>query len=103
MTSGRPMTQEKRISRTCGPVRKAAIPGSINRLSIAAALLGLLSFLFSEKAHAYLDPGSGSYILQILIAALLGASVGVKIYWKRIKHMLRSTFSGGKGDEEGDD
>jgi hypothetical protein len=97
------MTQGKGISRTCSPARKAAIPGSINRLSIAAALLGVLSFLFSEKAHAYLDPGSGSYILQILIAALLGASVGIKIYWKRIKHMLRSTFSGEKGDEEGDD
>lgn len=32
----------------------------------------------------YLDPGSGSYILQLLLAALLGGAFALKIFWKRI-------------------
>jgi len=32
----------------------------------------------------YLDPGSGSFLIQILLAGLLGIGVAVRIYWKRI-------------------
>lgn len=32
----------------------------------------------------YLDPGSGSFILQLLIAALLGAGLAIKIYWRKL-------------------
>ena len=33
----------------------------------------------------YLDPGSGSFIIQIAIAALLGLGVAVRASWGRIK------------------
>ena len=33
----------------------------------------------------YLDPGSGSIIIQMLIAALLGAGIFVRVQWSRIK------------------
>jgi hypothetical protein len=33
----------------------------------------------------YLDPGSGSFIIQILIAALLGIGVAFRASWGRIK------------------
>ena len=33
----------------------------------------------------YLDPGTGSVILQAVIAAFLGVGVLTKIYWKKIK------------------
>ncbi len=36
------------------------------------------------RAIAYVDPGTGSYIFQVLIGALLGAAVAVKMFWKRI-------------------
>jgi len=32
----------------------------------------------------YLDPGSGSFIIQMLLAGLLGIAVAVRIYWKKI-------------------
>lgn len=32
----------------------------------------------------YLDPGTGSFIIQILLAGLLGIGVAVKVYWKKI-------------------
>lgn len=33
---------------------------------------------------AYLDPGSGSYLIQILVAALLGGGFVIKSFWKQI-------------------
>ncbi len=48
----------------------------------------------------YLDPGSGSLIIQIAIAALLGLGVAMRASWSKIR-----TFFGvkPKPDEEGDD
>ena len=43
---------------------------------------------------AYLDPGSGSFLIQILIAALLGIGVAVRASWGRIKKLL------GKGQDD---
>jgi hypothetical protein len=40
----------------------------------------------------YVDPSSGSYLIQAIIAAVLGAGFWVKAYWLRIK----SFFSGKK-------
>ena len=37
---------------------------------------------------AYIDPGSGSFILQALIATLAGILVAVNIYWQKIKRFL---------------
>jgi len=36
----------------------------------------------------YLDPGSGSFIIQIAIAALLGLGVAIRASWGKIKKFL---------------
>lgn len=36
----------------------------------------------------YLDPGSGSLIIQLVLALVLGAGVAVKIFWGRIKTLF---------------
>lgn len=42
-----------------------------------------------QYAHlGYLDPGSGSFILQIFLAALLGLGVAVRASWSRIKKFI---------------
>jgi hypothetical protein len=33
----------------------------------------------------YLDPGSGSFLIQILIAALLGLGIAIRASWSKIK------------------
>jgi hypothetical protein len=33
----------------------------------------------------YLDPGSGSFLIQLLIAALLGIGIAVRASWSKIK------------------
>jgi hypothetical protein len=36
----------------------------------------------------YLDPGSGSFLIQIAIAALLGLAVAIRASWSTIKKWL---------------
>ncbi len=50
------------------------------------------------RPPAYLDPGSGSFILQLLIAALLGAAFLLKTYWGRVKLFFRRLFK--KDDQQ---
>ena len=47
-------------------------------------LLGIY-FLSALNAFSYIDPGSGSYVLQILIASVLGILTLMKIYWSKLK------------------
>jgi len=43
--------------------------------------------------QAYLDPGSGSFILQLLLASLLALLVLVKAYWQKIKTIFTRLLS----------
>jgi len=36
----------------------------------------------------YLDPGSGSIIIQVLIAGVLGVGVFVRVFWRKIQLLL---------------
>lgn len=36
----------------------------------------------------YIDPGSGSVILQIILAAILGVGVAIRVFWKKIKSIF---------------
>ena len=46
----------------------------------------LLSGLASPEL--YLDPGSGSVLLQLLLAAILGAGVILRSQWSKIKSLF---------------
>ncbi|KPL71941.1 hypothetical protein ADM99_09190 [Leptolinea tardivitalis] len=58
----------------------------------------LLSSVLGKPA-LYLDPGSGSFILQVLLAALLGGGFAIKAYWKNIKKIFVKS-SPEESDEE---
>ena len=47
----------------------------------------LLSALTSPGL--YLDPGSGSMLLQLLLAAILGAGVILRTQWGKIKNLFK--------------
>jgi hypothetical protein len=38
---------------------------------------------------AYLDPGSGSMILQVLLGGFAAAGVAIKMYWKKLTGIFR--------------
>src|SRR5688572_20497613 len=40
----------------------------------------------------YIEPGSGSYIIQIIVAAILGALFWIKMFWQRLRHKQAVVF-----------
>lgn len=54
---------------------------------------GLLNLIFTYNAQAYIDPGTGSYMFQMFIATILGASFAVKTYWQKIIGFITKPFS----------
>ena len=53
----------------------------------------LIYFCTSVSAYAYLDPGTGSMLMQaiVFIIAAIGASIG--FYWKKVKNISAKIFS----------
>ena len=51
-------------------------------------LLALALFLLPLSAYSYIDLGSGSYIIQLIIAAFVGITFSLKIYWKKIRALF---------------
>ena len=60
----------------------------------------LLVVGFSRDACGYIDPGTGSYILQILVAGIVGSLFVVKIFWKRISLFLSDLLSSRKAHND---
>ena len=52
------------------------------------------------KNTAYLDPGSGSFIFQLIIASILGGLILVKAYWKRISGFFQKMFARHSEEDE---
>ncbi len=57
----------------------------------------------SKTCDAYLDLGTGSLIVQILIGTFVGGIFAVKLFWSRIKTTFMNLFFRGKIDEEARD
>ena len=58
----------------------------MKRLSLLALLLIMIAVLDSFRpAYAYLDAGTASMLLQIILGGVAGALVVLKIYWHRVK------------------
>jgi len=55
-----------------------------SRLVWFALFLVYFGVVAVPAAQAYIDPGSGSFIFQILIGGLLAAGVALKTFWGRI-------------------
>jgi len=48
------------------------------------AVLGLPA----APAHAYLDPGTGSYVFQMVAAAVVSVGFVVRAYWHRLRGLF---------------
>ncbi len=65
------------------------------RLAMALTVLGMSA----SSAHAYLDPGTGSMILQVLLGGIAGMAVAIKLYW----HKFLSLSGMGRRVHEGNE
>lgn len=57
---------------------------------ITTFLIVVFAYLaFASPAYAYLDPGSASLLVQLLVGSVAGGLIVVKIYWVRLKRLFR--------------
>lgn len=66
----------------------------------AFVLLAASNMNLHHKLCAYLDPGTGSIIIQVLVAGLFGALFVIKLFWGKIKNLFKKLFSKGNRAEE---
>ena len=69
-------------------------------LTKVVAFLVIIHTTLPHTVHAYLDPGTGSYLLQLAIAAILAGLYSVKLFWKNIKSFFQNVFSRGKNGKK---
>jgi len=58
----------------------------------------LLLLMFTD-AVAYLDPGTGSMLLQVILGGIAAVGVAIKLYW----HKLRAAFGMARKEETEDE
>ena len=66
-------------------------------------LIFFVFLFFVEDAFAYLDPGTGSMILQMLIGGIAAAIFTVKLYWFRIKEFFSNFGKASETEADGSD
>ncbi len=69
------------------------------QLNLTPFLIANLRSILSN-VHPYLDPGSGSFILQLVVATLLGGLVLLRAYWSKIKAFFARRSSGSQPEDQ---
>ena len=67
---------------------------------ISTIFLSSIPFLTFPNAFGYIDPGTGSIIVQMIIGGLVGVGIAVKVFWFRIKSALSPGFKRNNDDED---
>lgn len=62
-------------------------------ITLALPVLALMALVLVRPAHAYIDPGTGSYLLQTLLGLLFGLLYAMKVYWQQVKAIAHRIFS----------
>ncbi len=70
------------------------------RLSVP--LLAVLMCLFPAAAMAYIDPGTGSFVIQGIIAAVVGSGIVIKMFWHRIVGLFGGKTPPSEDDQDDD-
>ena len=97
----RPLTREPLVRAQCAPRYRGVFvsrsdAGPVRdcwrrRLTLLACV-ALVWLLGTSPAYAYLDPGTGGMILQLLLGGFAGALVVGKLYFSKIKAICLSIF-----------
>lgn len=75
--------------------------GKLGSLVLSVLLLSGFFLLTSvERAHGYIDAGTGSLILQILLGTLFGSLFMLKVFWRRVTGQVSRILPKKKNVEE---
>lgn len=55
-------------------------------------------FVFVNQAHAYIDPGTGSMMIQAVLAAIAAGAVAIGVFWRRFKDLWARLFGRNKDE-----
>jgi len=70
-------------------------------IPIVAVSAGFL-LVSHSTAHAYIDPGTGGMLLQLLLGGIAGSLVIIKLYWHRLRQAVGRLFGGATKTEKAD-
>jgi hypothetical protein len=56
-------------------------------------VIGVATLWFNSPAYAYINPGIGSILLQMLLGGLVGLAIVLKLYWAQVKKVFQNPFS----------
>ena len=63
----------------------------IHNKKSSVLILTLICLLgWTTNVHAYFDPGTGSMVLQLLMASILGFLFTLKTYWGKLKAFVKN-------------
>ncbi len=79
----------------------------LDRMTSLAFLLAIAALFFgmtSSQAQAYLDPGTGSMILQVILGGFAGLALAGRLYWHRFRSFIGMAPAESRvADESGQD
>jgi len=64
------------------------------------SLMGFALFIVISSQRPYLDPGSGSFLLQLMIAGLAGIGLFIGVSWTKIKRLFHKRKDQAEKPEE---
>ena len=73
---------------------------SVSR-SLKVLGIGMLALAYAGPSHAYIDPGTGSIILQSILAGVAVAAGLLRTYWYRLKTFFVSSDDAGRDTDSG--
>jgi len=72
-----------------GSDRDLAPGNKLNLFQFVIIFTFVAIFVFPRISAAYLDPGTGSFVFQMIIAGFVGALYTIKTYWRNIKKIFK--------------
>ena len=66
---------------------------SLTNMKLKISIYTVIFYLFANHANAYLDPGTGSILLQALIAAIAAVGAFFTFYWRKLKDFINKIFN----------
>ena len=56
-------------------------------------LVSVIYFLLTVNVHAYLDPGTGSMILQLILGGVAAFFATITVFFNKIKSSIKKIFN----------
>jgi len=72
------------------------------KIWICCVMFICVIFVSVSQAYAYLDPGTGSMVVQAVIAALAAAGVAFSVFRRKLRAFVARMFGKGKNSKDED-